>query len=221
MAAPKLVEAEWAKGKFDTYRLCRDGSFVGYMHPPGVAFLADTNPNSQVDVDMVFLSARNQQFRGQYHICAASTVPFASHEPGSTITCELILLLGVSSSNTRPPRIKFHYYRWKNNLGKHNSLSEAMIACRSPFKFIKAMFDKTITTTDQDKQWKHKFERASLYGSLWQHETGPGPNKWMMSGNVYPSDSKIKIIKGVQATSNRNGFYTMQTVTCGNSTTDQ
>ena len=58
MAAPKLVEAEWAKGKFDTYRLCRDGSFEGYMHPPGVAFLADTNPNSQVDVDMVFLSAR-------------------------------------------------------------------------------------------------------------------------------------------------------------------
>lgn len=43
MAAPKLVEAEWAKGKFDTYRLCRDGSFEGYMHPPGVAFLADTS----------------------------------------------------------------------------------------------------------------------------------------------------------------------------------
>ena len=199
------------------------------MHPPGVAFLADTNPNSQVDVDMVFLSARNQQCRGQYHICPVSTVPFASHEPGSTITCKLILLLGVSSSNTRPPRIKFHYYRWKNNLGKHNSLSEAMIACRSPFKFIKAMFDKTITTTDQDqihvrflnqisgsvfKKWKHKFERASLYGSLW-HETGPGPNKWMMSGNVYPSDSKINIFQGVQATSNRNGFYTMRNETRG------
>ena len=225
MARPKLVEAEWAKGKYDTYRLCQYGSFEGYMHPPGVAYLADTNPKSYVDVDMVFLSSRNQQCRGKWHICAASVVPFASHAPHSTIICNLILLLGVESFKSRPPRIQFHYYRWRNTLGKHHSLNQAMKACRTPIK----LFEETITTADHGKihirflnqisgrvfkQWKHKFECASLYGSLW-HEIGPGPNQWMLSGNVNPSDSNIKIIQGVQVTCNREGFNVTGSESCG------
>ena len=85
MATPTLVPAAWAKGKYDVYRLSRDGSFSGYMHPPGLAYLVNLDVNAHTDVDQVFVSARNQQAKGKWFICAASTVRFASHLPNSKI----------------------------------------------------------------------------------------------------------------------------------------
>ena len=41
----------------------------------------------------------------------------------------------------------------------------------------------------------------------------------MLSGNVNQSDSRIKIIKGVQATSNQTGFYVSHTKSNGDSYT--
>ena len=68
MATPTLVPAAWAKGKYDVYRLSRDGSFSGYMHPPGLAYLVNLDVNAHMDVDQVFLSARNQQAKGSFYI---------------------------------------------------------------------------------------------------------------------------------------------------------
>ena len=72
MVTPALVSAAWAKGKYDVYRLSRDGSFSGYMHPPGLAYLINLDVNAHTDVDQVFFSARNQQAKGKWFIILGS-----------------------------------------------------------------------------------------------------------------------------------------------------
>ena len=68
MATHTLVAAAWAKGKYDVYRLSRDGSLSGYMHPPGLAYLVNLDVNAHMDVDQILLSARNQQAKGILYI---------------------------------------------------------------------------------------------------------------------------------------------------------
>jgi len=75
-----------------------------------------------------------------------STHPFLKSAARGLSETYRFLLMGVVSTASMPQKVIFHYYEWKKNLGKHLSVSQAMIACGSPFKFIKQVFESTISS---------------------------------------------------------------------------
>ena len=103
MATHTLVAAAWAKGKYDVYRLSRDGSLSGYMHPPGLAYLVNLDVNAHMDIDQVFLSAWNQQAKGSFIFYVvfilllslnwSSTALVTLPSPPSSLSLPLILSL--------------------------------------------------------------------------------------------------------------------------------
>ena len=70
-AAPIFTEVAWSKGKYDSYVLKPDGSMIGNLHPPGLAWMVNTNDNNMtIPDDMSFISSRNQCCRGRWFVAA-------------------------------------------------------------------------------------------------------------------------------------------------------
>jgi len=58
-AAPTLTPVAWSKGRYDSYVLRPDGSMIGTVHPPGLAWQVN-NDELAIPDEMTFLSSRNQ-----------------------------------------------------------------------------------------------------------------------------------------------------------------
>ena len=113
MAAPSLVQADWAKGKVDTYKLSSKGIFSGYMQPPNCAYAANTS-NLAVHPDALFMSCRG---RGPtcWTVCSIVDSKLSKISPGTHFPCSLALMLGVSCIEGVT---HFNYIKWEGLKGR-------------------------------------------------------------------------------------------------------
>ena len=112
MSYPVLTPASWSKGRYESYVLHPDGTLVGTVNPPGLAFELVSNRKEIPSDCILFLSSRNQKCSGKWFICANLLQPYRGMAAGSRFLCELILLMGATSnmSTLLKPHIILHYY---------------------------------------------------------------------------------------------------------------
>ena len=190
MSAPILVNAPWASGgKYDSYRLSSKGKFTGQIHPPCFAFMANPNPNAEVDKELTFMACRNIG-SGFGSICASLPKSFTSLPPKKEFSCDLILHRGVYYCPTT--KKLFHlYYVWKNNIGSYDDITSCM-KTNTLSSFIKDRFNNTLCITSVKKmnlrclnqmsgytfpQWKISLSFA-LRDGLKYHENSLKPDVW-------------------------------------------
>ena len=68
MAYPFVTPVPWALGRYDSYTLYPDGSLVGTIHPPGLAFEVNDNQDLLPMDNLLFLSSRNQKCSGAWFV---------------------------------------------------------------------------------------------------------------------------------------------------------
>ena len=112
MSYPVLTPASWSRGRYESYVLHPNGTLVGTVHPPGLAFELVSNREEIPSDHILFLSSRNQKCSGKWFICANLLQPYRGMATGSRFLCELILLMGATSNTSTllQPDIILHYW---------------------------------------------------------------------------------------------------------------
>jgi hypothetical protein len=70
MDTPILTPVSWAKGKYVSFCLHLNGTLVGTINPPGLAYHVNKDPRLPVDNNMLFLSSQNQRCKGKWFVSA-------------------------------------------------------------------------------------------------------------------------------------------------------
>ena len=112
MVYPIVTPVTWALGRYDSYTLYPDGTLVGTIHPPELAFKQIDNQHFSDMDNLLFLSSRNQKCSGSWFVCASLPRPYKYMSKDANFLCELILLMGVTSNTytLHTPEIHFYYY---------------------------------------------------------------------------------------------------------------
>ena len=145
MSYPVLTPASWSKGRYESYVLHPDGTLVGTVNPPGLAFELVSNRNEIPSDCILFLSSRNQKCSGKWFICANLLQPYRGMAAGSRFLCELILLMGATSnmSTLLKPHIILHYYSLRNDLSP-TAVLQAFRDCPRSSSFVSNLFDMNL-----------------------------------------------------------------------------
>ena len=191
MSSPVLAVAPWAKGRYDSYRLNSRGQFLGTMHPPGFAFMANSDQEAPMDEDLQFMSNHNLG-TGFGAICASLPKSFSSLQFGD-FPCELILHRGIfSCPKTR--NLSHLYYKCSGNICPYANLLSCMNAMTMN-AFIKEWFPPPVCVTPIKKlnvrclnqisgytypAWKSSFSFAVRDGKKY-HQNTLQPDIWYNS----------------------------------------
>ena len=58
------------KGKYNSYSLHPNGTLVGLINPPGLAYCVNKDPRLTVDDNILFLLSQNQRCKGKWFVSA-------------------------------------------------------------------------------------------------------------------------------------------------------
>jgi len=94
MVYPIVTPVSWALGRYDSYTLYPNGSLVGTIHSPGLAFKQIANQHFSDMDNLLFLASRNQKCSGAWFVCASLPRPYKYMTNDAHFLCELILLIG-------------------------------------------------------------------------------------------------------------------------------
>ncbi len=152
MVYPIVTPVAWALGRYDSYTLYLNGTLVGTIHPPGLAFEhIDTQHFSDMD-NLLFLSSRNQKCSGAWFVCASLPCSYKYMTNNANFLCELILLMGVTPNTytLHTPEIHLYYYSLQKDLSPR-AITKAFDECPSSSGFISRIFDMTIRSAPHKK----------------------------------------------------------------------
>ena len=183
MAAPIVVDAPWAHGKCETFRLYSDGLFHGYMHPSGKAL--QKNMHTEVDpASCMFLTCRN---RGDplYSICAISKTPFELIPPSQYFPAIFAVMIGITETKGL---FQYHYLQWKG----HPNAFQIIVKGMKPLHFIKKFFSSTIMESQVGTVHlrflnqlsgpslvPHWTPTIALRNAILYHEMAMAPDRWV------------------------------------------
>ena len=211
--APMLTEVAWSKGRYDSYVLSPDGSMIGTVHPPGLAWRV--NNNCIIPKEMTFLSSRNQRCRGRWFVAALLPCPFKRLHTGSSFLCQLILVMGVKATvgNSLMEReVHIYYYKMRHDLSD-SAISDLFKSVPNKKEFITTIFESSLTVgsekTTQRIQLLNQISGPTLEGwkltdsttevdGVQYHQCRLGPDQWLDRGNIV-KDSEF----GIQLTTTR------------------
>ena len=168
MAYPFVTPVPWALGRYDSYTLYPDGSLVGTIHPPGLAFEANDNKDLPPMDNLLFLSSRNQKCSGSWFVCASLPRPYKYMSNDVNFLCELILLMGATSKTytLHTPEIHFYYYSLRKDLSPR-AITKAFDECSSSSCFISRIFDMTIQIQCAPHKKMHIQYLNQIYGQTY------------------------------------------------------
>ena len=194
MSYPVLTPASWSRGRYESYVLHPDGTLVGTVHPPGLAFELVSNREEIPSDHILFLSSRNQKCSGKWFICANLLQPYRGMATGSRFLCELILLMGATSNTSTllQPDIILHYYSLRNDLSP-TAFLQAFRECPRSSSFVSNLFDMNLKSTCYSKM--HIWYLNQIFGptiSSWRaaipslapvngkqfYQCREGPDQW-------------------------------------------
>ncbi len=149
---PIVTPVPWALGRYDSYTLYPNGTLVGTIHPPGLAFKKIDNQHFSDMDSLLFLSSRNQKCFGAWFVCASLPRPYKYMSKDANFLCELILLMGLTSKTymLHTPEIHFYYYALQNDLSPR-AITKAFDECSSTSGCISRIFDMTIRSAPHKK----------------------------------------------------------------------
>ena len=152
MVYPIVTPVAWALGRYDSYTLYPDGTLVGTIHPPELAFEHIDNQHFSDMDNLLFLSSRNQKCSGAWFVCASLPCSYKYMTNNANFLCELILLMGVTSNTytLHTPEIHFYYYSLRKDLSPR-AITKAFDECPSSSGFISRIFDMTIRSAPHKK----------------------------------------------------------------------
>jgi hypothetical protein len=159
MVYPIVTPVPWALGRYDSYTLYPDGTLVGTIHPPGLAFQQIDNQHLSDMDNLFFLS-------GSWFVCASLPRPYKYMSKDANFLCELILLIGVKSKTytLHTPEIHFYYYSLRKYL-LPRAITKAFNECSSSSGFISRIFDMTIQSAPHKKM--HIRYLNQIYGQTY------------------------------------------------------
>lgn len=180
-AAPKLTDAPWSKGRYDSFKLLPSGSMTCTVHPPGLAWRVN-NVDSTIPDEMIFLSSRNQQCRGRWFVAALLPHPFRSLCIGSS-ACQLILVMGVKvtvDNSLMKREVKIYYYKIKCDMS-NTAISNLFKTGSNPKQFITHLFESSLTVGREKTT-----QRIRLLNQI----SGPMLRVWNLSDSIIEVDGR-------------------------------
>ena len=112
MSEPRLVSAPWTQGKYDGYTLDENGLFYGCMHPQGVAYEKNPDPNAPTDTQIKFFANRNAgSISGKWVPCGSLRSSYKDI-PTGRFDCDFLLVRGVWWCPSTRKQF-FVFRRWK------------------------------------------------------------------------------------------------------------
>jgi hypothetical protein len=76
MDSPILTPVSWAKGKYNSYPPHPNGTLIGLINPPGLAYHVNKDPRLTVDDNILFLcpEIRDVKANGSYQQCSNNSI---------------------------------------------------------------------------------------------------------------------------------------------------
>ena len=150
-AAPTLTPVAWSKGRYDSYVLRPDGSMIGTVHPPGLAWQVN-NDELAIPDEMTFLSSRNQLCRGRWFVAALLPCPFRCMQTGSSYSCQVILVMGVKvivGKSLMKREVNIYYYKMRRDLSD-SAISELFRTNPSKKQFVTSLFESSLSMGSEE-----------------------------------------------------------------------
>jgi hypothetical protein len=208
-SSPILTEVAWSKGRYDSYVLHPDGSMIGTVHPPGLAWRVNDNQLTIPD-EMTFLSSRNQRCRGRWFVAALLPCPFKRLKTGSSYLCQLILVMGakatVGKKSLMNREVKIYYYKMRGDLSD-SAIPTIFNSNPSPKCFVTNLFESSISEGSEKTTrrmrllnqisgpmlagWKLEDSTTVVDGHTY-HQCRLGPDQWLNRAPIY-KDSELGI----------------------------
>jgi len=198
-AAPTLTPVAWSKGRYDSYVLRPDGSMIGTVHPPGLAWQVN-NDELAIPDEMTFISSRNQLCRGRWFVAALLPCPFRRMQTGS-FSCQLILVMGVKATvgkSLMKRELHIYYYKMRSDLCD-SAISDLCRTNPSKKKFITNLFESSLSMGSEETTLSirllNQISGPSLVGwnlsdsttvvdGVRYHECRLGPDQWLDRGQI-------------------------------------
>ena len=210
MAYPFVTPVPWALGRYDSYTLYPDGSLVGTIHPPGLAFEVNDNQDLLPMDNLLFLSSRNQKCSGAWFVCASLPRPYKSMTTQPNFLCELILLMGARSntSTLHKPDIKLYYYSLRKDLSPR-AIIDAFDECTSSYCFITRIFDSALQMASHKNMhirylnqiygrtyhsWKVIPSLVTVLGKQY-YQCRQGPDQWLVKTTFFKESERVALTK--------------------------
>jgi hypothetical protein len=94
MVYPIVTPVTWALGRYDSYTLYPDGTLVGTIHPPGLAFEHIDNQHFSDMDNLLFYHHTTKKCYRAWFVCASLPRSYKYMTNNAHFLCELILLIG-------------------------------------------------------------------------------------------------------------------------------
>ena len=218
--APILTEVAWSKGRYDSYVLSPDGSMIGTVHPPGLAWRVNNNKNNLIIPDeMTFLSSRNQRCRGRWFVAALLPCPLKCQPTGSSFFCELILVMGVKATvdiTLMDRQVNIYYYKMRRDLSD-SAISDMFKVFPNKMEFITSLFESSLSLGSEETTqrirllnqisgptlagWKLTDSTTEVDG-LRYHQCRLGPDQWLDRGQIFKESET-----GIELTRTQNSLW--------------
>jgi hypothetical protein len=210
-AAPILTQVAWSKGKYDSYVLKPDGLMIGTVHPPGLAWIVNTDDNNMtIPNEMSFLSSRNQCCWGRWFVAALLPCPFQCLNTGSSFQCQLILVMGANATASKSLMkrdVNIYYYKMREDLG-NSAITNLFASQPNPKQFVTNLFESSISVGSEETTRRirllNQISGPSLAGwnlsdcttvvdGITYYQCRKGPDQWLKRAPMYNNNTELRV----------------------------